>query len=99
MPQPTQELQDAIQSLHAAIAAEPDPEDKAALSGCLPTMMKVQAKNMRQTQQEAAGGQGPPQGPPQDLQTPGDQVDQTGQPPGVDPRAALLAQLGAGGGP
>ncbi len=60
MAQPTQELQTAIQHLHAAIATEPDPEDKAALGQCLTQMMKVQARNMAQQQ----GGPGPAQGPP-----------------------------------
>jgi uncharacterized protein HemY len=80
VPQPTQELQDAIQSLHAAIASEPDPEDKAALGQCLTQMMKVQAKNMAQDQQQ--GGQ-QQQGPP----------DQ-GAPP--DPQQALIAAMQGG---
>lgn len=90
MPQPTQELQDSIQSLHAAIAAEPDPEDKATLGQCLTQMMKVQAKNMAQEQQEGGGQaqQAPPAAPPD-----GAVPDQGG----VDPRLAMLAQLGGGG--
>jgi hypothetical protein len=91
MPQPTQELQGAIQMLHAAIATEPDPEDKAALTQCLQNMMKVQAKNMQQEGQGPNGGPPPGQGPA---------APPPGPPPEAmeDPRAALMAQLGGGGG-
>lgn len=43
--QPTAELHAAISSLHAAIAAEPEPEDKASLGSALQTLLKVQSKN------------------------------------------------------
>ena len=92
MPQPTQELHDTIQALHAAIASEPEPGDKAELSKALVIIMRVQAKNMTQDAQNGGppGGQGPPvdQGPPPDL---------GGPPVGIDPRAALAAQLQGGG--
>lgn len=52
--QPTAELSTAIQATHAAIASEPEPEDKAALTQALQTLMKVQAKNMA----EQGGGLG-----------------------------------------
>jgi hypothetical protein len=54
-------LRSAIEALHAAIADEPDAEDKAALTQCLQQMLKVQAKNIQEGQ---AGGGGQPQGNP-----------------------------------
>lgn len=47
MGQPSQELRDAIQSLHAAIVAEQDPKHIQVLSQCLQQMTRVQAEIMQ----------------------------------------------------
>lgn len=52
--QPTAELHAAITSLHAAIAAEPDPEDKAALSQALAGLLRIQGKNAAQDAKDRA---------------------------------------------
>ena len=46
--QPTEELHAAITALHAAIASEPEPSDKAQLGGALRTLLTVQAGNAKQ---------------------------------------------------
>ena len=55
-------LRAAIEALHQAIADEPDPEDKAALTQCLQQMLKVQAKNLAEGQggPEQQGAGNPP---------------------------------------
>lgn len=55
--QPTAEMHAAITTLHAAIAAEPDAEDKAALSQALATLMRVQGKNAAQDKKDHADTQ------------------------------------------
>lgn len=55
-PPVTMYTQAAAQALHDAIAHEPDPADKQALSQCLQIVLKVQAKNAAQQQQGAQGG-------------------------------------------
>jgi hypothetical protein len=56
-------LRSAIEALHQAIADEPQPEDKAALTQCLQQMLKVQAKNIAEgdygPQQQGAQGNPP----------------------------------------
>ena len=66
-PPVTMYTQAALQALHDAIAHEPDPQDKQALSQALQLVLRVQAKNMQQGQGggpgQAQGPQGPPAGP------------------------------------
>jgi hypothetical protein len=56
----------AIQALHDAIAHEPDPQDKQTLGQALQLVLRVQAKNAQQAQQQQAGPQQAQQqaGPP-----------------------------------
>lgn len=61
MAQPTEQLRQAIQSLHEAIAIEPEPQDKAVIAQCLQNLLRLQAKNMMEARQAP---QGPPQGDP-----------------------------------
>jgi hypothetical protein len=53
----TMYTQAAIQALHDAIAHEPDPADKAVLGQCLQNILRIQAKNMQQQQQQSGPGQ------------------------------------------
>lgn len=77
-----QELRDAIESTYDAISALGDPEATSVLATCLDKMTTVQSK-LAQT-----GSM---------VQTAGGQGQQGG-PAAADPRAALMAQLGGGGG-
>jgi len=54
---PTEELHSAISALHAAIAVEPEAEDKARLTAALNTLMAVQAKNAKDDMAKGSGGQ------------------------------------------
>jgi hypothetical protein len=57
-------LRSAIEALHQAIADEPQPEDKAALTQCLQQMLKVQAKNIAEGDYGPQQQQGPQGNPP-----------------------------------
>lgn len=57
MPQPTEQVRQAIQLLHEAMLVEPEPDDKATIAQCLTALTRLQAKNMRESSGGVSGGQ------------------------------------------
>lgn len=49
--QPVAQLRIAITALHEAILLEPEAEDKAVMATCFTNLIKLQAKNQRESQQ------------------------------------------------
>jgi hypothetical protein len=49
--QPVAQMRIAITALHECLLIEPDPEDKQVFATCLQNLIRLQAKNQKQSQQ------------------------------------------------
>jgi hypothetical protein len=86
--QPIPQVAQAMNLIHQAIALEPEPEDKAALTQVLGILTKLQSKNMSEQ------GSGGSPGPVGAFVGGGGGSPPAGPAIPADPRAALMSLMG-----